>query len=174
MRNAEFGMRSESLDARGPAGLLLRVEFTLRGDRYGHVISAVSAGGSEVLLQSIEGTPADDWPPSPPLVNLHRETLPNGRTALLLVGAAGRSHWSASIEAVPNEAKLVFDLACRPGERPLRLGNEYLAAPLAMKRLDMELDDAQILGNEQQFRVVPRGWSESSTNRWKFSICLRS
>src|SRR5262245_36695789 len=109
--NAERGMRNESLIARGQRGAM-RVEFVWRGDRYGHVISALDHAGQTVpLFESIEGTPADDWPPSPPLVNLHREMLPDGREALLSVGAAGRSHWSASVEAAQHEAALMFDFA---------------------------------------------------------------
>jgi len=167
-------MRNESLDAVGPAGSIIRVEFVWAGDRYWHIISAEGAGRSEILLKSIEGTSADDWPPSPPLVSLHRETLPDGRAALLLVGAAGRSHWSASIEAARDEAKLIFDLACRHGERPQRLGNEYLIAPAAKGILAIDLDDARTSGNQKQLRIAPRNLSESSTSRWKFSISLWS
>jgi len=151
--------------------LILRVEFVWRGDRYGHVISAVIGGQTELLLESLEGTPADDWPPSPPLQSLHRERLPDGRTALLLVGAAGRSHWSASVEALA-EPRLIFDIACRHSGRPLWLGSQYQRAPAALNRLAIQPDNAGIEGHEQQVRIGPSAPPATATSRWRFSLRL--
>jgi hypothetical protein len=167
-------MRSESLDTIGLAGLALRVEFVWRNDRYGHVISAVNSdGAAETLLESIEGTPADIWPPSPPLQSLHRETLPDGRSALLLVGAAGRSHWSASVETAPGEPKLIFDLACRHGKESGWLGCRYSAAGAAREQLAIESDAAAASWDEAGVMVKPAVIT-GPTTRWRYSVSLAS
>ena len=75
------------------------------------------------MLESVEGSASDDWPASPPLQNLSIEELAPGRRAALLVGMAGRSHWSASIEPVPGQAALLFDVACRTSDSDVSLGS---------------------------------------------------
>jgi hypothetical protein len=120
-----------TLDATDSAGLVLRVRFTRERDRYAHAILAVEPCGREhLLLESVEGTPDDEFPRSPPLQSLSIEELAPGRRAALLVGMAGGSHWSASIEAVPGHAALIFDVACRvsAGRKtpdPLALASTY-------------------------------------------------
>ena len=120
-------MRSEQLDAKGLAGELLRVEFVRHGDRYGHRLVAIDADGyEEILLDSEEGT----HEPSPPLQNLSIETLPDGRRVALLVGMAGRRHFSASIEPLRNATGFAFDIACRtPDEEPALVSTYSIAAP---------------------------------------------
>src|SRR5437773_7625601 len=119
-------MWSDAIDAVDYSGASLRVEFTWRGDRYGHVISLMNATGQTMLLfESIEGAHDDDWPPSPPLQSLSIEKLADGRSAALLVGMAGRSHWSASIETTVGALVLVFDVACRHSQAPKWLGSRY-------------------------------------------------
>ena len=67
-------MRSDAIEATAAHGLLLRVEFNWLGDRYSHLISAVHPSGEiRPLLDSIEGAPTDNWPPSPPLQSLSIE-----------------------------------------------------------------------------------------------------
>src|SRR5688500_12794721 len=87
----------------------LRVVFEKRGDRWQHRIERVRANVGEPALQSSEGGAADDWPASPPFQDLSEETLPDGRTVLFLVGRAGTSHWSASVEAAHEPPQLIFD-----------------------------------------------------------------
>src|SRR5687767_2733471 len=107
----------ESLDADGCG---LRVVFfkpESAKDRYGHVIAAVENAGQPTeravtKLVSVEGLGEDGWPLSPPLQSLSIEQRPSGAVALL-VGMSGQSHWSASVEAIPGQGKLIFDLACR-------------------------------------------------------------
>jgi hypothetical protein len=107
-------MRSETLDATAADGRVLRVEFVWRGDRFGHVLSMGDDVGPFIpLMESVEGDAGDASPPSPPLQSLSLETLPDGRRVALLVGMAGRGHWSASIEPVAGAAAIDFDLACR-------------------------------------------------------------
>ena len=167
-------MRSESLDATGSDGSILRVEFLWRSDRFGHVISAVIRGHPIVLLESFEGTPADDWPPSPPLQSLHRELLPDGRTALLLVGAAGRSHWSASVEAAPREPRLIFDIACRHDGIGAWLGSKYTAKTDVTARLVVHCDRGNCNCNSEGLLIEPVNESPSLTARWRFSFALKA
>jgi len=133
----------------------LRVEFVRHGDRYGHRLVAVDKDGRELLmLDSVEGNATDPWPPSPPLQSLSIETLPDGRRVALLVGMAGRGHWSASIEALPDAAAFVFDIACRSAEGEPALASSYrLAAPSAAK-LFMAADETWIEAQCEQRDVV--------------------
>ena len=89
----------------------VRVEFVWHEDRYAHRILVGDGLHWTERLESVEGTPHDDWPTSPPLNSLHREE--RGHTQLaLLVGMAGKSHWSASVELDP-PGNVRFDIACR-------------------------------------------------------------
>jgi hypothetical protein len=106
----------------------LRLCFERQGDRYAHRVELAAAGGWQTVLESLEGKPDEAWPPSPPLQSLHIEERPGGRRVALLVGMAGRSHWSLSVEADPAAASLAFDAACRLQEVPSFLGSRYRAA----------------------------------------------
>jgi len=86
----------------------IRVALFRQRDRFAHSISCLAA--EEVLCRSIEGDDNQRWPPSPPLQQLSVEERPEGRVALL-VGMAGRSHWSASYHL--QDQSLIVDVACR-------------------------------------------------------------
>ncbi|MEX2141138.1 MAG: hypothetical protein WD894_17865 [Pirellulales bacterium] len=110
----------------------LRLKFDWRGDRFGHLIEQHIAGEWQVVLESLEGLPDEDWPPSPVLQGLHIEHRSTGAVALL-VGKAGQNHWSASIEPLSNQGGFQFDIACRVQQPPQRLGNEYRSADCPAK-----------------------------------------
>jgi hypothetical protein len=112
----------EALDARGDG---LRVTFFWRVDRYAHRIERIEAGSSVPLLESLEGSDLDCWPASPPLQQLSMESLPDGRAVALLVGMAGSSHWSLTVERDPSDASLLFDAACRVKAPAETLGSAY-------------------------------------------------
>jgi hypothetical protein len=112
----------------------LRVVFRWRGDRYGHTVERRMDGTWRTLLESIEGSPDDAWPPSPALQTVHIERRPGGPVALL-VGQAGSSHWSASVDAVQDHRGLVFDLACRIMQRADRMGSAYRVLQADMSSL---------------------------------------
>ncbi len=111
-----------------PAPLLLAIgpvtiAFVWSGDRWSHRVTV----GAETW-HSVEG-PRDGgcerWPASPVLVELSRLDTPGG-PAILGVGRAGRSHFSASIGPDPAAADRVrFEIACRFHEPPLWLGSTY-------------------------------------------------
>ena len=113
---------------------LLRVDFDRAHDRWKHRVSLVLPEASGVvcpllLLESVEGNSQEDWPASPPLQFVSIETRPKKPPVALLMGMAGGSHWSASIEQYPAERALRFDIACRAKSRPENLGSLYRIAP---------------------------------------------
>jgi hypothetical protein len=106
--------------------------FTWSGDRWTHRITAGEADG----WTSLDGPcpPANDprWPASPVLVELSRVALSRGGAAggqaVVGVGLAGRSHFSASIVPDPDRADAIrFEIACRLHEPPGWLGSTYRA-----------------------------------------------
>ena len=104
----------------------LQLAFHRRGDRWGHEVVV----GGRVLLRSVEGVAADGdprWPRSPVLTEVTTVEVAGG-PAVVGVGLAGRSHFSAAFRADPRRADtLVCELACRIQERPEWLGSTYLA-----------------------------------------------
>lgn len=120
----------------------LSVVFTWQGDRWLHRILRAD----DVLLESVEGPrPVDGdprWPASPVLTEVSSVATATG-PALLGVGLAGRSHFSASITADRlRPDTLVFEIACRIQEQPVWLGSSYIvpgelaAAPRIAAPLD--------------------------------------
>ena len=190
-------MRSEWLETAECDGWRLRVEFHWQVDRFRHVIFAVdSTGIATPLLESIEGSPADDWPPSPPLQSLHCESQPDGSRVALLVGMAGRGHWSASIGPQPHESRLVFDIACRTAIAAAQLESRYrldrAARFRSVTRDRIEIDHAgqritirpsqqeptrcafTVLG-DTEFQVRPiETPAARSTHRWLYEMAVCS
>src|SRR5262245_39124630 len=175
-RFTEYSMETARLDAVGPNGAVLRIQFIRLADRYRHTISLVERDGQVCpLLESIEGTASDDWPPSPPLQNLSIAELAPGRKAALLVGMAGRGHWSASIEPVSGEAALDFDIACRPAGKPEPLGSLYTRlAPSAAELKITAVESMITLGCLYIFVPTDSTASSARTVRWKYRIALDS
>jgi len=112
-------------DALAIEGTGLRVVFRRLGDRVAHAIERLQDASWSPILESLEGGPDDVWPPSPPLQELHFEDRPDGRRLALLVGRAGASHWSLSVEWDPLSSRFSFDAACRVRSAPAWLGSRY-------------------------------------------------
>jgi hypothetical protein len=116
--------RHQILEAAG-----LRVRFVWRLDRYAHEIWIAEGGVWLRALVSVEGSPQEAWPASPPFQSLHVEQR-QGQEVALLVGMAGTSHWSASAQLDPRGPAVTFDVAARvrsPDRGPL--GSAYRTAP---------------------------------------------
>src|SRR5262249_51362126 len=122
-------------------GQQLRIRFLTAGDRYAHVIALGNAERHWPLLESVEGGPDGMWPPSPALQGHRIEHLPGDRSVALLVGMAGRSHWSLAAEVIAENGveRLVFDVACRVASLPERLGNRYRLGPAVQWDTDHQL-----------------------------------
>jgi hypothetical protein len=153
------------------AGDRLRVTFVKTADRWRHAIERVRGQSVETIFSSVEGDPNAAWPVSPPFQELSEETLPNGRTVFFLVGRAGTSHWSASIEAAVDPPGLIFDIACRHGETPVQLGSTYraLSEGAPIEALD---DLANVTAQENERRIVPQQVATRlpGTTRWKYRV----
>jgi hypothetical protein len=181
------------LDALDSAGDGLRVTFFWRVDRYAHRIERIEGGVAVPLIESIEGSDLDRWPPSPPLQQLSMETLPDGRAVALLVGMAGSSHWSMTAEREANETSLLFDVACRIKEDGAILGSTYRSllrhelsaisvllhrpggtgepAAVEIVPLDGSALSLRVETDARGLRLAVDGVSASSqTVRWKYRI----
>lgn len=113
----------------------IRVEFLWSNDRWRHLFCI----DDKNCLQSVEGDhiPTDNdilpiptsiserWPASPVITEV-TPTKAIGHGALVAVGLAGRSHFSASLTA--SKAKkdtILVEVACRVFEAPEWLGSTY-------------------------------------------------
>lgn len=105
----------------------VRVVFFRRGDRYAHRIDRYDPDADvwRGVLESAEGDDDEAWPPSPPLQQLHVERRATG-DVVLLVGMAGRTHWSVAVEASADRRGVTFDAAARVQTAPQRLGSRYV------------------------------------------------
>lgn len=167
-----------------PGGLEMELSFDWRGDRWGHTLTLTPPGGGVlVLVASEEGTPEQVWPPSPPLQALDRQTLADGRPVALLVGMAGRSHWSASVELDFVREAIRFDLACRHAGQPGWIGStcrltEAGLAHLMVSALPgtrIEVARTPQAGWAGQFRAWPVEIpAQAGTVRWGYELRLRA
>jgi hypothetical protein len=148
----------------------LRVVFERRADRWGHVIERLDNGDWHPWLTSLEGDATDDWPPSPPFQELHRTTLADGRDVILLVGRAGTSHWSGSVE-ISGES-LVFDIACRHSRAAEKLQSTYAIDARHVSEGFYATDGTTLRFEREMLVVAPFVVSESfpRTTRWKYVI----
>lgn len=97
------------------AATCLKIVFERRNDRWSHrfiVANGQSESGQSelVFLRSVEGDADQPWPPSPPLQEASHQDLDTCQ-AVLAVGMAGKSHWSASF-SYDQDQSFLADLAC--------------------------------------------------------------
>jgi hypothetical protein len=194
-------MPANELFLEGPIneGHRLRIDFFKLADRYGHRLSVVlrAEDGQETLVplaESVEGAPDDPWPPSPPLQSLTIEERDDTSKVALLVGMAGRSHWSASIAVERATPSLfcypVFELACRFTSQPTLLATTYRAAPgivLGQQKgfvglehhesLVLAVFDASIASRVEnnliQFRVPLDNCRPPFTAQWRYVLFVK-
>ncbi len=159
-----------------------------------HRIALVVGSELHELLASVEGDDQEVFPPSPPMQQWALTELGGGRQAALLMGMAGRSHWSLSVEPGMPEPLIRFDVACRTSavDRPalrsvyqmLRPWQRSPDAQAALVSVDgyhcllrpVRLPDADgppVLGVERdQLAIFPPKITNSSTHRWQYELSL--
>lgn len=183
--------RGESIELHLAEEAGLRTTFVWRDDRYAHVVALVAPDGAHTLFESVEGGPDDPWPPSPALQHLSMQGQGDQRVALL-VGMAGKSHWSMSVEVAASGRGIVFDVACRINESAATLGSSYLSQGHALadprtatgqldaSRYALVLDpdlppDCQSLETSTdrvRVRCLPPRSTMPYTARWKYLVTL--
>lgn len=158
-------------------GLALVLQFPRVSDRWGHRLSLVGPEGEVVLLRSQEGDDQSSWPESPPLQCLSIEQRRKDHSVALLLGMAGGSHWSASIEPDPQRRSLVFELACRVSARPEFLGSHYTLGPAVRPAGEAAAGEthAAFLAGPHRFQLtteaLPEGLTASiSTGENRFAV----
>ena len=160
----------------------IAARFWRVGDRWRHefrVRPTAADGDERAVAASVEGTPDEPWPASPPLTQVEPVQLADGRRGLLAIGVAGRSHWSASVTADFDSCAIAFDVACRLSEATERLGSTYrLLVPdggLVIEPLPIDGEPAcRILSDDGLCRIdVPmQAIRLPVTVRWRYLVRL--
>lgn len=149
----------------------LELRFERQGDRHSHVIFLVEAGRARRAVQSIEGDNQAAWPPSPPLQQLSMESRASGEVGLL-VGMAGRSHWSLSVESLAG-GEFRFDAAVRLAEdvdsdESRWLGSTYQC--LEPHVIELEPIEGLLVSDEANvFQAMPKT-NQGQQQRWTYVI----
>lgn len=106
----------------------IKLQFVRCQDRWKHRWILATENTEVLIMTSLEGTPDQELPPSAPLQEASRHCLEQG-DAILCVGMAGKSHWSASfsVEGQGQDAVIKSDLAClqKTFGPDSRLGSTY-------------------------------------------------
>lgn len=170
----------------------LTVRYSKLGDRLSHTIGIQDGDSYLPLLESIEGSPEEPWPASPPMQQMVAESFTPGASPVLLgVGLSGNGHWSAAIETL-NSRILKFDIACKITKSSHSMGSEYRVAsptelgprsdsivllPESIPRIEIVVSIGQLkfFEIERRIRVVPKSNPSSiQTHRWCYEIRLSS
>ncbi|MFK8112834.1 MAG: hypothetical protein AB8B91_11560 [Rubripirellula sp.] len=141
----------------------LTVRFFWNGDRFAHEL--ICRGQS--IASSIDGDAENAWPPSPPIQQLSLESI-DGKDVVLGVGAAGRGHWSISVQFTANST-VKFELACRGKEPPQFLGSSYrLESQVSLAPAD-EL--TEIDGSCAKFSALDES---HETKQWAYFVAVNN
>ena len=170
-------------------GLCLQVQFNWRKDRQCHSIHLLVGDRTIRLLESLEGTDVEEWPESPPLQQLSVEELRPSTHVALLVGMAGQSHWSMSVEPAGVEAGYTFDVACRSRAKARQLGSGYRlqsaglvgvgnhAATVGIEGRELTImcdhegpAASQIQVSPDGIRIEPKTIVSAGTTRWRYTV----
>ena len=157
----------------------LQVEFHWQHDRFAQTLFL---DGRQVGC-SIEGDGEDPWPPSPPLQQLSCQQI-DGNDVILGVGAAGRGHWSISVERADLEgvSSLKFEVACQSKDAATFLGSSYqladaivITASSRRARVDAKSDGGGMI--ESVIRLETghtesghKGSGLKTTHRWSYRL----
>ncbi|XZE37176.1 hypothetical protein SH501x_002779 [Pirellulaceae bacterium SH501] len=117
-----------------------KVIYEWDADRFRHRLAIRTADGWMDLMESVEGTSSEPWPPSPPWQQIVRESMGHrGEDVLLGVGLSGNGHWSIAVHPTNTEPSqshpttyqgLAFDVACKTSKPATRLGSTWKVGPL--------------------------------------------
>jgi hypothetical protein len=132
------------------------------------------------VLESLEGTPDEAWPSSPPFQSATYEQKPEG-PVILLVGMAGKSHWSASVELEGSDGQIRFDVACRAMHPPKEaLGSRYrgvgeiMVSEIGLKAIGGPDSHVSHAADERSLMIscakTPATSSGKQTLRWSYAI----
>ncbi len=160
-------------------GKRLRLSLAWRQDRYQTELFLDEESSSTLLLSSVEGSAQDRWPASPPLQSLALESR-GEQTVALAVGMAGKAHWSASIETLPEPLALRFDYACRLSEPAEFLGSTFEPAQTNSGLFELAFRDIQGGRLTQETNCIaisaepPVQAGSVWKARWQFTIWGRS
>jgi hypothetical protein len=185
---------SSWLELRSQGSSSIRLCFVWCGDRYAHRFEWNKDGQSLIGLQSLEGADHEAWPSSPALQQLNLQPNGSGGCCALLLGMAGKNHWSASIER--QAESLVFDIACRAPGPVQWLGSSYQINSSCRRVAELVdgsyqlvyggdggrfvlrivADRAGLAYDQQQGRInvlpLPAGDDRTMGARWSYSVQL--
>lgn len=171
---------------------VLQVIFVRLADRIGHRLELQSnSQPPRVIAESWEGTTDEAWPASPPLQQLHLEDRGGGQRVALLVGMAGRGHWSLVVEPTADRRGFLFDAACRLAAIPTQIGSAYrwlvpsaegevelqVESPEALAFRSVEPESAPVTADHPEFHAAhialhwqPELPSLPATVRWRYRV----
>lgn len=161
---------TQIIEAIGPDDTGLRATLAWTEDRVVHHVDWVAGNQTFRLLESIEGDDQQQWPPSPALQQLTIEPRSGRRHVALLVGMAGQSHWSVSIENEPKERRLIFDVACRIAEPSDQLGSQYRTSAQVNIMSPDQGAELTVAGRRCQLVLESTGRGESDLLEFKNGV----
>ena len=166
----------------------LTVRYSKLGDRLSHTIGIQDGDSYLPLLESIEGSPEEPWPASPPMQQMVAESFTPGASPVLLgVGLSGNGHWSTAIET-QHSRLLKFDIACKNSKSSHSMGSEYrvliptesgprpdsivlLIEGTQRIEIGVTIGQLEFSESEHRLRVVPKSNPTSiQTHRWCYEI----
>ena len=154
-------------------GRALEVEFTWQIDRYAHTILLTDQEARATIYSSVEGTSDEVWPSSPALQQLSIENRTQGKDVALLVGMAGKNHYSAAIEVVPAKGRIYFDIACRSTQTPAWLGSTYRCCSSESSLCLQAAKESQVLREKELVRISQTApQAPPATWRWQYEIAV--
>ena len=166
------------LESAVQTGRRLRCAFDQYGDRYSHQIELIDGDQSTLVLRSVEDDSTSNSPASGPLQELHVHQQTEGSHALMLVGKAGKNHWSLCVTADAPTNAIIFDAACRVREPVPFLGAVYdkkvASSAICVEVIDIVDGQPATIHNEHD-RLIIKATCESkppATIRWMYHISL--
>ena len=152
---------TQMIEAIGADATGLRATMEWTGDRFCHYIDWVAGDKTFRLLDSVEGDDKTEWPPSPAVQQLSVERRTQMRSVGLLVGMAGSSHWSISVENDPPQRLLIFDVACRVAGDPGPLGSQYKSrVPIKIIDPIEKIAECSVAGRKCYIQIESTGRGE--------------